>query len=363
MPFKTTTQTVRFQDNAASIKTSDNVLLRGRFHGPTDATPVRQIVLILPGSGNVDFDGDISSPLTGTGVPGQPEPRLSLQLAKSLGQAGIASLRYSKRGFDQPEHVGEQTPEPLIRDLISAWQQLETLAPGAQKSVMGFSEGALLAAHAASRGLLPGCSSLHLLGLPSRPIDEILEYQFCQWPIKLLQTRADPQGRLTPAQLNELTHGMLPGLLILGNPELALWQTQARLLGLADSQGLSLETDLPKIYEPLRATVQVLVALPQFSGWYQGLKALRDLREEVKNLSIPVYLHHGEDDAQVPAEWVRADSRSFAQLRSLRIWKDLGHAFAPHQGVWKDIKTSGPFDTGFVAALTEEVRSVFNSLS
>jgi pimeloyl-ACP methyl ester carboxylesterase len=141
--------------------------------------------------------------------------------------------------------------------------------------------------------------------------------------------------------------------MILGSLEAANWRTQARALGKDETSGLSTTVDLPKIYDQLWTTVQALLALPQFASWYQGLKALPDVRAIAGAIEAPVYLYQGQNDAQVSAEWSRMDAANFSSLKAYRELQGLGHAFAPHLGTFGEIKSSGPLSPVVLSSIQE----------
>src|SRR5450759_392147 len=102
-----------------TIETTDGQKLNGILTLPSDQ--VVSAALIIQGSGNVGLDGDVSGPFLGTGYKGQPA-KLSEQIANSLAAVGVASLRYSKRGVDDPTQLPNQKFPYLVNDANSAFQ-------------------------------------------------------------------------------------------------------------------------------------------------------------------------------------------------------------------------------------------------
>jgi uncharacterized protein len=165
-----------------------------RFGGAADATLAGTLLLpiwselqrvpgvvLIAGSGPTDRDGN--NPLV-------PEPiDLLKQIAELLAAAGIASLRYDKRG------VGGSTPRPggaleaqerffawenFVDDVVAAHGELlkhDEIKPYAT-ALLGHSEGGLLALAAAQE--MGGPRKLYglvLAATPGRPLSEIVRAQ------------------------------------------------------------------------------------------------------------------------------------------------------------------------------------------
>ncbi len=343
-----------------NLMTRDGLEFRGALTRSSVPQADRVVALVLQGSGNVDFDGDVSSPLVGFGLPDGPAPKLSLQFSESLVQAGVTTYRYSKRGVDHPDRLHQQTPDFLLQDLEDAWAQLSRAFPRARKIIVALSEGALLAVQAVGQKKIQNCEGLFLFGLPTRSIDDSIQYQFKDWPIQTLSARADASGFVPAAELDRLQGGLLPGVCLFAPPEVAHWRAQAKALGHAEVTGLSVEQDLPAIYGALLSQVQGMLSLPQFSGWYQGLKALPAFNEIATQVESPVFIYQGEKDAQLRANETVRDVRCFSNLKEVKVLKGLGHSFAPHLGAFSEVKTSGPLSPGILEQFVADVKTWMN---
>ncbi len=137
-----------------------------------DGTPV---VLIVPGSGPTDRDGN--SPL---GISATPYALL----AEALAESGIPSLRIDKRGmFGSADAVPDPNDVTITAygDDILAWarairKQLPTAGGGTRCVVpLGHSEGGLVALAAIAR--LPKPCGLILVSTPGRPLGTVLRDQ------------------------------------------------------------------------------------------------------------------------------------------------------------------------------------------
>src|SRR5262245_13188191 len=101
------------------IVTQDQLRLGAKWTLPATGAP-KAVVLLLSGSGNVGTDGDVSGPFTGTGYKGG-SAKLNDQLAESLAESGIGSLRFAKRGFEDPAQLPNQLLNYIVQDSVSAF--------------------------------------------------------------------------------------------------------------------------------------------------------------------------------------------------------------------------------------------------
>lgn len=329
------------------VLTADHLALTGVLTIPEGE--LRGSVVILQGSGNVDFEGDVSGPFTGSGHRGSPA-KLSRQIAAGLADVGIASLRYSKRGFENPTELSHQTMPYLISDALAAADQMRNRYPELKFGWIGLSEGALIATHAAAKAPV---DALFLLSLPTRSIDEVLSYQFTQWPMELLRSKLDADQSGT-----------------LDSVELAMLRKDFRLpfLGLAASDldsnqdgQVSLETEMGPAYQKFFVGAMQLMKTAPYTDWYQGLKSITPFSEVAPRVKAPVYLYQADRDAQVYRHWIESDRFYFGGKTTLRRFSGLGHCFSPFEGEIEEVKTSGPLDNGLLSLLKKDVRGFFKS--
>lgn len=137
----------------SAIQLDHDGAIQGSLLLPDDATPV-PVVLLIAGSGPTDRDGN------GSGMRND-----SLrQLAQALAAAGIASVRYDKRGIGASALAGG--PESALRfelyvDDAAAWVRLLRRDKRFTKTVVvGHSEGALIGTLAAGAGGADGMVAL-----------------------------------------------------------------------------------------------------------------------------------------------------------------------------------------------------------
>lgn len=148
----------------------------GRLHGTLfhpNNRPDAPVVLIIPGSGPTDRDGNNS-------VGGKNNSLL--QLADSLAQYGIASLRYDKRGIGKSLNALQREQSMVFeQNSADAIVWIEWLYERGYRCiyVAGHSEGSLVALLIAQQLPLSGLISLAGAG---RPIQEVLREQLATLP-------------------------------------------------------------------------------------------------------------------------------------------------------------------------------------
>lgn len=130
--------------------------LEGTLLHPAGAT---KVALIIAGSGPTDRDGNSAM------LPGKND---SLKLlAEGLAEAGIASLRYDKRGIGASANSAPESDmrfETLIEDAVNWLQYLQTGERFAHCSVIGHSEGSLIGMVAAQHAVADAFVSLEGAG-------------------------------------------------------------------------------------------------------------------------------------------------------------------------------------------------------
>jgi pimeloyl-ACP methyl ester carboxylesterase len=281
-----------------SIETEEGTLY-GSIVLPDEVTPC-PVVLIIPGSGPTDRDGNSHL------LPGKNN---SLKmLATALAEHGIASLRYDKRGAGK--NFGAVTPEIDTRFELfinDATQWITTLKndPRFTKvGVIGHSEGSLVGMVAAKLG---GADSYVSLEGAGRPIDQVLREQ-----IKGLPADLDQQVDMILADLRD---------------------------GKTNDH---IDEKLVSLFRPS--------AQPYLISWMKY-----DPAEEIAKLEIPVLIINGTHDIQVPvtdAERMKAAKNDAGLL----IVENMNHVLkeAP-EGVQENIKTysdpSLPLAQGLIEGL------------
>ncbi len=243
-----------FADQAVTLNTTT-----GEIHGsllvPAGTNPV-PVVLIIAGSGPTDRNGNM------VGLPGAND---SLKfLAVALAEAGIASLRYDKRGVAQSRAAGTNESELRFETYVAdaaAWlRELRKDRRFSTLSVVGHSEGSLIGMLAIERS---GADAFVSIAGVARRVSDVLRDQ------------------------------LRPKL----NSELA--KQNERILATLE-RGQLVDSVPPALSPMYRPSVQ-----PYLISW------LRYTPEtEIKKLSIPVLIAQGTTDIQVSLAEARALKKS-----------------------------------------------------
>jgi len=177
------------------------------------------IILIVPGSGPTDRDGNNRL--------GVAASTYSL-LAEALAKAGIASVRIDKRGMFGSAAAIADANAVTINDYaadVHAWVRLIIQRTGTRCVwVLGHSEGGLVALQAAQRS--DGICGLILVATPGRPMGDILKAQLRANPanapllpdadraIDTLAAGARVDPATLPAPLRSLFPSVVQGFLV-----------------------------------------------------------------------------------------------------------------------------------------------------
>jgi pimeloyl-ACP methyl ester carboxylesterase len=152
--------------------------LGGTFHGtltiPKDAPAKMPVVLIIPGTGSIDRNGNSVT----LGINGNTYK----YIAEGLGKAGIACLRYDKRNVGQSTSSGKETDSKFTDYVNDASAFLLLLKDDPRFSkfiILGHSEGSLLAMITAYTEPVSGIISVEASGVP---VDQMLTEQMKSKP-------------------------------------------------------------------------------------------------------------------------------------------------------------------------------------
>lgn len=207
--------------------------LAGTLIAPQDGRP---LLLIIPGSGPTDRDGN-----NRLGVTAAPY-RL---LAEALAERGIGTLRIDKRGLFASKPAVADPNAVTVADYVAdtaSWVASARAATGADCVwLLGHSEGALIAL-AAAQEVTPLCGVL-LVAAPGRPLAEILHEQLHANPANApLLDQADAAIAALDKGEHVAVETMHPALQALFAPAV-----QDLLINLMDQDpaALARQTDLP----------------------------------------------------------------------------------------------------------------------
>ncbi len=230
----------------------------GRLYGTLELPEVDgplPVALVIAGSGPTDRDGN------STLLPGRND---SLKLvARALAEAGVASLRYDKRGIGESRDAGlDEAAMTFDMAVDDAARWLDVLGADPRFShslVVGHSEGSLVGMVASARSAVAAFVSLEGAG---RPAADVLRSQLQgQLPVELMDevdavTRELEAGRTVDP--------LPPGI-----------------------------TAVPQVGQALfRPSVQ-----PYLVSWFRY-----DPAEALAELAVPCLVVQGTTDLQVPVE-------------------------------------------------------------
>ncbi|MBU8539093.1 alpha/beta fold hydrolase [Falsiroseomonas tokyonensis] len=259
--------------------------------GPLEGSllPGQPMVLIIPGSGATDRDGN---------GPGY-RPETYRLLAEGLAARGIGSLRIDKRGLHGSRAAVPDAEAVTMADYaadIAAWAGVLRARGADRLWLAGHSEGGLVALLAAGR--LPDLCGLVLLATPGRRIGLVLREQLDRaLPGPL---RAEAEGLLARLEAGQgLPEAIPPALLPLFRPSLAGFL--ASLFAL----------DPPALAAAVRPPLLVLQGLLDLQVTQADAAALAAARPDARLVLLPGVNHVlkavGEDPADNLAAYADPD--------------------------------------------------------
>ncbi|WP_419510527.1 alpha/beta hydrolase [Alistipes sp.] len=244
-----------------------------------------------------------------------------LYLAQALEKAGVASLRYDKRGigaslFDDPAKMSDAVLEDFIGD-AAAWAEF-LAGEGFRRIVLiGHSEGALIAFCAAQQA--PEVDAVISLAGAGYPLDEVLQLQ--------LAAQLAPDNMALLLQANAITASL--------------------------KRGERVESYPPQLEALFHPSVQTF--------WISSLRY--DPRTEIRKVTVPVLLVNGDNDLQVPPDNAEALAKAQPRARKIIIRgmthplkKAAGRTPADQMAAYGD--STLPLDPDLAAAVTEFIESL-----
>ncbi|MCA9572532.1 MAG: alpha/beta hydrolase, partial [Myxococcales bacterium] len=295
-----------------------------RSHGPYPT------VVLVPGAGPVDVDGTLES-----GLGAMPFGRL---LADTLTERGFAVVRYGKRHVtdagrsDLPKYIADQDQRTFAADLravLAASRKLDAVDSD-RVFLLGFDEGAVVAAEVARQEPVAG---LALIGAPGRPFRERLEGWFTD--MELYLERFAWQGQLDGRLLARALHANAAEPVLSTSRMLALSFTRESEIAVPsplvdrDRDGiLSLDGEV----EPaVPALVDYAFTLGPY-GYLAGDRELPSIPDQLEGISVPLIALQGENDAftrPVDLERIRERSVSLGREDVFVVVPGAGHALGP----------------------------------
>lgn len=280
------------------------------------------LVILFSGTGPADMDASYSP------GSGQPVSTNFKRIAEIFGEAGIAVLRFNKRGvlahgnYDY-EQLAQITVNQRILDTatIIATAKRQPEVDLDRLFLYGWSEGAIVATYAAQAH--PEVTGLILQAPLNLSLEEALVYEYLNIGLPYLQEviDLDGDGKLSQTEIALVPAGPVWFLTFFTMPNSVL----AAVLPLQPN--LDLDGDgLVDIQRELRPFVEGFI--PLLSRFYANLAPSQSIAELVPTLQMPILLLHGERDGWIPIHAAEAIATAApAQVTFLR-YPLLGHALS-----------------------------------
>jgi len=281
-------------------------------------------VILFAGSGPYDLDATSSD---ATGAPLSTNFRL---IAEALGEAGIAVLRFNKRGvLGYGQYDMAQVQQASVNQLIAdAESVLETAiaqaeVDAAQIFLYGWSEGAQVAANVAANH--PELAGLILQAPPNGGLDETLQYQQLEVALPYLREEVDQNddGQLSREELATIPPGPTWYTTLF-----YIWARDASPTNPAFQPGLDVNNDeLIDIDEELLPVIQAQI--PVFAEGYAAVAPAATTAELVAGLEMQVLILQGRRDGWVSFRNAEAIAAAAPGTVTIIIYPNLGHALSP----------------------------------
>ncbi|MDE6682803.1 MAG: alpha/beta fold hydrolase [Muribaculaceae bacterium] len=250
-------------DNAIVYNSADSATLVGTWLMP-ESGKMKAALVLATGSGLQDRDETIL------------KHKPFRAIAERLSKEGYGVLRLDDRGIGKSTgDVANATTANFTRDIASALEWLDSVAPGVKKGVLGHSEGGLIAINLASD---PKCDFIITLGAPAYPGDSII----------LSQARA----------VSVAMAGSYPGealqkeLLSIAKSELPYEDAKEKLMMMLSEQ-VGPQISLPMVKKQLEMQVESVL-----SPWCREFLRT-DPAPAIKQVTKPWLAINGEKDFQV----------------------------------------------------------------
>lgn len=280
------------------------------------------LVILFSGTGPADMDASYSP------GSGQPVSTNFKRMAEIFGEAGIAVLRFNKRGvlahgdYDY-EQLTQITVNQRILDaaMIVATAQRQPEVDLDRLFFYGWSEGAIVATYAAH--LHPEFAGLILQAPLNLSLEEALVYEYLNIGLPYLQEviDLDGDGKLSQAEIALVPAGPIWFLVFFTMPN----PTLSAILPLQPN--LDLNGDgLVDIQHELRPFVEGFI--PLLSRFYASSAPSQSIAELVPTLQMPVLLLHGERDGWIPISAAEAIVNAAPTEVTFLRYSQLGHALS-----------------------------------
>ncbi len=292
---------------------------------PADGEGPFPTVILFHGTGPYDMDATYIT--TADGEPLSANFRL---MAERLPEAGIAVLRFNKRGVNGPDDYDmaqvqqAASLDQLVADAAAVIEAAEALPEvnSAALYLFGWSEGAWVAANAAQSH--PEIAGLILQGAPDDAIQTILDDQWLEIGLPYLAETidADGDGALSIDEAATVPPGPVALMASYFLYDRASTPDAPLINSFVDQDG----DGLIAIEDELRPMVEMY--LSNYAQFAPQVESSYLTGELIAAAEIPTLLLHGENDGWVPAASAEAIADAAPDLVTLILYPDLGHALS-----------------------------------
>ncbi|MCE7984968.1 MAG: alpha/beta fold hydrolase [Caldilinea sp. CFX5] len=284
-------------------------------------------VILFAGSGPYDLDATTY----GSTSNGQPVPVTNFRsLASELGQAGIAVLRFNKRGvLDFGHYDNAQVQQANVNQLITDADSVLATAIAQpevnpeQIFLYGWSEGAVVAANLAANH--PELAGLILQAPPNGGLAESLNYQQLEVALPYLRAEVDQNG---DGQLSHEELATIPNGPVWYTSRFYIWAPTASPANPAFQEGLDANGDgLINIDEELLPVMEARI--PAIAEAYAAVAPSATVADTVAALAMPILVLHGRQDGWVSFHNAETIAAAAPETVTIIIYPNLGHALSP----------------------------------
>lgn len=282
-------------------------------------------VILFAGSGPYDLDASYSS------APGQPVLSSNFRLlATRLGEAGMAVLRFNKRGvLAYGNYDADQMQQANVNQLIADAESVLTTAIAQpevnpeQLFLYGWSEGAVVAATVAANH--PELAGLILQAPPNDGLAETLNYQQLEVALPYLQEEVDQNG---DGQLSQEELATIPPGPVWYTSLFYIWAPDASATNPTFQEGLDANDDgRIDIAVELRPIMEERI--PTIAEAYAAVSPTATVADTVAPLTMPILVLHGRQDGWVSFHNAETIAAAAPETVTIIVYPNLGHALSP----------------------------------
>ena len=344
------------------VTSADGTQITGQVDVPIDADGREPVIVLSAGTGL--FDRDVKF-----GNSGTERGAVFADLARRFTQAGIAVVRYDRRGVRYKPADGQvldkavsgtSTVESQRDDLGAVYDlaRAEFGGPAACIALLGHSEGlmhiaGLAAADAAAPDLVVG------IGGPLQAAADVFRWQLSERDgFSFHQMDADGDGVTTNEEVRDALSGTPSGVYGKLEPYLhpsGKWTPEAIARTVA-AQKINYEVGkLQALAMPPTAPYpDAKTPMAQYSWFQNWYTDDVPVAEKLAAWNVPMLLYYGDRDSQVRYEFQQPVAEAFLGNRAeVHMLPGLGHSLGPHV-------LFGPMDEAAADALVARTAAILN---